>query len=63
MHLLAQKTALNQNMTAEIEKYDRIINRVKLKIAEIKTAEIMECLYIFACSIVNKITRTYLAII
>ena len=32
-------------MTAEIAKKDRIINRVKSKIAKIKTAEIEVCLY------------------
>jgi hypothetical protein len=42
---LAQKNALNQNMTAEIQKMDRIINRVKSKIADVQTAEIEECLY------------------
>ena len=35
---------LNWNMTTEIEKKDRIVNRVKLKIAEIEIAEIKECL-------------------
>ena len=32
-------------MTAEIEKRYRIINRIKLKIMEIETAEIEECWY------------------
>ena len=32
-------------MTAEIEIKDRIINRVKSKIAEMETAQIEECLY------------------
>ena len=40
-----KKTAVNRNMTAEIEKRDRIINHVKSKIAEIETADIEECLY------------------
>ena len=33
-------------MTAEIEKRDRIKNRVKLKIVEIETMEFEECLYL-----------------
>ena len=32
-----------ENMTAEIEKTERIINRVKSKIAESETAKIEEC--------------------
>ena len=33
------------NMTAKIEKMDRIINCVKSKMEEIKATEIEECLY------------------
>ena len=42
---MIDRTGLNWNLTAEIEKRDRIINYIKLKIAEVKTAEIKECLY------------------
>ena len=43
LYYLALKKALNQNITAEIKKRYRIINHVKLKVAEIETAEIKEC--------------------
>ena len=43
LYYLALKKALNQNITAEIKKRYRIINRVKSKVAEIETAEIEEC--------------------
>ena len=46
--MLAWKTALNRNMTVEIKKIYRIINRVKSKIAKIETAKIKECLSVIS---------------
>ena len=45
MHNFCLKTMLNFNMTAKIEKMDRIINCVKSKMEEIFATEIEECLY------------------
>jgi hypothetical protein len=41
-----QKPRKSRLLSSKGEKWDRIINRGELKIAEIKTAEIQECLHL-----------------